>query len=264
MRNDMKKVLTERPRAHSSWRYRDVRAKQNNAARDLDDLPHFQGMRRPYGWDTKEFSDLLGPLIRYLRSCIGRKWDDVWSEICQQLSNNTVDSHLKEHVMMEVETKTVLVDGEVLCHSRFGVLRSPHRLYVDPSSGRLAAAPPRHDSGGKREQVVVVDGLRYKKDEAGILHPSRQWWKQGWYTENYPRKIIGKEKEAFLVDGIWYWAVFATVPPRPVKQTPTGTILGYISRQDIVTGQMCTEGRYRADKRQLSSRDLRHHDLSNT
>jgi hypothetical protein len=35
---------------------------------------------RQYGYDCKEFSDLINPLKRYLRSCIGRPWTKVHSE----------------------------------------------------------------------------------------------------------------------------------------------------------------------------------------
>ena len=30
-----------------------------------------------YGWNAKEFSDVLGPLRRYLRKQVGRPWDKV-------------------------------------------------------------------------------------------------------------------------------------------------------------------------------------------
>ena len=104
MRPDMKKVLTERPRYGSRRDYHEIRRRENRG--DYEDLPAFQGMRAPHlrNYGGKEFSDHVMPLIRYLWSCLGRRWDDVWSEISAQVpSGNTIDAHLKSHIDSEIE-----------------------------------------------------------------------------------------------------------------------------------------------------------------
>jgi hypothetical protein len=275
MRADMKKVLTERPRAHGIYSYNDFRQREN--AGDYDDLPSHQGMRRPYGWERKEFSDLLGPLQRFLRRSVGRPWDDVWSEICQAVgSGNTVDQHLRGHVEQEVETNTVVVDGKVMSYGRFGygALGTPWHLYVDPRDGLIYAAPDRPSWKYKYE---TVEGLKYCPGVDGLLYPP-DW---GRFTDNafpryyrgrrdnaagYPLKVIG-DRYAMLIDGIWYWIEMAETPPAQdvgyVQDGVAKTRRVFSSRYDFVRGEDVKEGRYHAGKRQMCSRDLRRHGLRN-
>ena len=61
-------------------------------------LPVARGLQ--YGYDTKELSDLINPLRRYLRSCIGRPWAEVHSELSRKLDRRSVaGSHIWDHVM---------------------------------------------------------------------------------------------------------------------------------------------------------------------
>jgi hypothetical protein len=262
MRNDMRKVLIERPRAGSSRCYHEVR-QRNNRVTDLDDLPSCEGMRRPYNWDErKEFSDLLGPLRKFLWSCRGRRWDDVYSEICAQLSNNTVDSHLKHiHVPQFIETDVRLRDGKLFTYGRY--TRGEHEvsgLYVHPISGLVcnAEASPRP----KGDPRVRVDDIPYRKGADGVLRPITGNWINRKHP-HYSRKIIGFEREAIWA-GVWYWVIFDSVPDVFRQLSATGYRLVHPERIDLVTGKTVKSGgRYRADKRQMSARDMRRHGLVN-
>ena len=263
MRTDMKKVLTERPRIGHGRSYHDIRARHTRA--DFDDLPSKEGMRRPYSShddERKEFNDLIGPLRRFLHSCRGRRWDDVWSEICAQLSNNTVDSHLKDHVLRDVDIHTRMIDDKVFVNTRWGGIREPVGLYVHPETGLVCGDDWQRGWWKTHQQnkTVYHDGLGYEELENGILHP------YGYRHDaryGYDRKLIGREKEAFRVDGIWYWAVFATVPESTMR-TENGYIKVNTICTDIVTGKQKNTGeRYRANKLQMASRDLRKYSLTN-
>ena len=214
MRKDMKKVLCESPRSHSWDGYGYIRAAEKRG--DYDDLPSYQGMRRPYGYDHKEFTDHITPLIRYLWSCVGRPYDEVWSEICATVpSNNTVDSHLKDHVRGEVETNTFIVNDEVFVHGRYGSGSSkPHGLYVDPRDGLIhASVVDRHHTrrnNWRGEKVVHINGSTYTKGDDGVFYPARRWHSPDKYP--YPFKPIDKHAEAVKIDGIWYRFVFSIVP----------------------------------------------------
>jgi hypothetical protein len=256
----MKKVLTERPRRGGIYAYKDFRSRENRG--DPDDLPSHQGMRFPYGWDRKTFDDLLGPLKAFLRSCVGRRWDDVWSEISQVVgSGSTVDQHLRSHVMMEVETDTFVVDGHVYALGRYGRGRhAPDGLYVDPVDGVLRWWEPPSRGKYKHKQV---DGIWYTWDDDGILHPANRWNSNG----RYPIKLLGDER-AVRIDGIWYWVIWAVTPP-PVDaeyvdaagQIRTRRV--YRPRYDFIRCVEVKEGRYAANKRQMSCRDLRKNGLTN-
>ena len=94
MRRDMAQVIIERPR-HSP------QAPKARVLRVLEDNPRSEGMRRPHVLHrrSKDFSDLLGPLKRYLRKQVGRPWNKVYSDICEHLrAGKPVDDHVKRHV----------------------------------------------------------------------------------------------------------------------------------------------------------------------
>lgn len=264
MRADMKKVLTERPRANARYAYSDFRHEANHT--DYDDLPSFQGMRRPYADDHKDFSDLIGPLHRFLRNSVGRRWDDVWSEVCQAVgSGNTVDQHLRGHVMQDVDVKTQLINGKVVALGRYFGPHEPYGLYVDPRDGILYANDnrPRY----KAAKGKTVDGLYYHIGDDGLLYPpEKAWYPRKGATGWYPLKLIGDQK-AMLIEGIWYWIDMAETPAaydaEYVVDGRVRTRRIVFPRYDFVRGENVQEGRYHAGKRQMASRDLRRHGLRN-
>lgn len=100
-----------------------------------------------YGWDAKEFSDLLGPLRKYLRKQVGRPWDKIYSEMNQSLDKRTVAGlHIWDHVLLEVETHTYLgEDGKTVypCPKWMDERNSMPAagLYVHPRTGLLCYKP---------------------------------------------------------------------------------------------------------------------------
>lgn len=144
MRPDMAKVLVERPRVnyygYGGQGRGDRRALQHLA---VEDWPAREGIKRRAGGGTKAFTDLLGPLRRFLRSRVGRPWDRVHSEICAGLPRRfPVREHFLRHVLDYVTLHVVERDG-VPCAGEgreFGtpLHDRPHRpFYVCPRSGLL-------------------------------------------------------------------------------------------------------------------------------
>ena len=88
MRDDMAKVVTERPRrghGHKSKKTTGLPIRRYDPDADYDEPVRLPiARRRQYGWDAKDFSDLINPLKRYLRSCIGRRWNKVHSELSRK------------------------------------------------------------------------------------------------------------------------------------------------------------------------------------
>jgi len=264
VRTDMKKVLTERPRRGGIYSYKDFRSRENHG--DPDHLPRCQGMRFPYGYDRKNFSDLLGPLKAYLRNSVGRRWDDIYSEISQVVgSGNTVDQHLRDHVMMEVETDTFVVDGHVYTlGSRYNRgFAPPHGLYVDPVDGVLRWWERPRATYPKQKQV---NGVWYTCGDDGILYPPKEnrVYRKG---AIYLIKLLPDDQQAVQIDGIWYLVEWAETPPPVDREYIDGERIMrrrvYFPRFDFLRRDMVQEGRYAAGKRQMSSRDLRKHGLTN-
>jgi len=112
MRDDMSKVVVERPRyGHSlPGGKTGLRVRRFNYELDynedfddlMDGLPkRVSGSRSKYlrPERTKSFTDLLGPLLKFLRSNVGRPWDAVYSEMSERLDNRkTTGRHVFEHV----------------------------------------------------------------------------------------------------------------------------------------------------------------------
>jgi hypothetical protein len=139
MRADMFKVIVERPR----WGVR--HASSVKLRKDKD--PHKQiGLKR-HAWEqapfTKSFNENLAPLVRFIGRRVGRRWDDVYSEICAGLdTGSTVKMHVRQHL------RDVVLFG--ISRGRHGewlhegfVLRPDRRngrgdeFYVDPDDGLL-------------------------------------------------------------------------------------------------------------------------------
>lgn len=138
MRSDMTKVLVERPR-HGA-RLKDPSGYKRDIARAGENPPNKESMRKKWkkGYAGKDFSDLIGPIRRYLHSQVGRPWDKVWSDICQS-DKSKLSHHFRRHFMDFVELHVIVEDKKIYFKDdRWG--RSELRgedLYVHPVSGLL-------------------------------------------------------------------------------------------------------------------------------
>jgi hypothetical protein len=182
MREDMDKVLVERPRLGGG------RARKGRNPRDPELLPRFQGLRRQareHG-GYKQLNENLAPLRRYLERQLGRPWNTVHGEMRARIdSGNTVQAHILTHIDQFITlrvTKAPVTDrtpcGLIYQATTWnGPFRSvdERELYVDPDDGiikrarrRLTAKPqakpaeassPRHLAPGRLG--VEVDGVWY-------------------------------------------------------------------------------------------------------
>lgn len=163
MRKDFKKVLCEEPRS-GAWNGKGrplnklkgfKKRIQRNTKGDYDNwsLPYQETMFGKRGRGTKSFGEHLQPLVRFLRSSVGRPWNDVFSEIRERCPNdNAVNAHIYQHLWGYVVRHAQVIDGKV-CHppdETFGVEGFREVLdrgrddtfYVD-SNGILRRAPRR-------------------------------------------------------------------------------------------------------------------------
>ena len=154
MRNDFSKVLTERPRAGGEPYRAARRSKSRSKPIGEDDaVPRKEGIKRPHieNGEWKSFTDLIGPLYRFLHSRCGTPWRKVHSEICSGLKGrNTQQQHILDHLKRAVETRLIVKDGG-LCHSNgrpFMVYGSHDLFYVDPRDGILKAVKHKRTGRG--------------------------------------------------------------------------------------------------------------------
>jgi hypothetical protein len=123
VRDDMAKVVTERPRrghGNPSKKTTGQRIRRYDPDREYDEPTRLAVARaRQYGYDCKEFSDLINPLKRYLRSCIGKPWKNVHSELSRKLDRRSLSgSHIWDHVMWEIETDCYIGEDRLAYSNR--------------------------------------------------------------------------------------------------------------------------------------------------
>lgn len=223
----MKRVIINTGRYNSPWddEYYD---EGDDPEYTQDDLP-IRGKKRTQ--KSKGFGDRTKPLYRFLESKVGQNWDKIWSEICANNDERSVDGHhLRRHVLGFVDLKVVR----------------------DEKTGRLAPLSQKRWYGGTlRNYGFFVD-------------PNNQL--RSW--EEYNRKAIKKKKQRLRqrkadgersaktingehyrkINGCWFhfW-----------------TEVGYETRWDVRTQQLKKMKVTFNKKRQLNSNELRDLKLKN-
>lgn len=187
MRNDMGKIITEKPRHGSSNRNAKtgltIKWKGHDADYDFDQKAS-SSARRQHGYNAKEFTDVLGPLYRYLDKQVGRPWNKVNSELCEFLDKRKLThAHVFTHVDSYVERDVYKgVDGKWHFRPYGGLIggnygRGGSGLYVNPKTGLVC------------RQTIKPEEIKREIDEFKIDN-----------RNEYKR-----------IDGIWYHIKFDMV-----------------------------------------------------
>ena len=148
MRADMFKVIVQRPRWGGSHA-RAVKLKRSRTD-DVSFIGHKRHVHVAADY-TKILNENLAPLVRFLRSRIGRRWDDVFSEICARLdTGSTIKMHVREHLEDFVAVGIsrgrfgewiyrgeVITEGGPRIVGPYGVRYRRVRFFVDPENGLL-------------------------------------------------------------------------------------------------------------------------------
>ena len=274
MRDDMAKIIVERPRIPD-------RFERKGRARPLEDLPQHEGMRRPHllrSWG-KELNENLQPLRRYLERQVGRPWNKVYAEIAKNLRvDNAVQQHVRDHLHNFVAVTPRRVFGGWDHRSGSGLWYQP--LYVDPVTGLLCR----------------TDRLPEEK--------ARRRAKRNLLPETPARIELAPDRELRLIDGLWYEVRLAPMPVAEFRagiETQTRSLRPYDPKSplvkeevpvrrlatpavwDVVAGALIEAGpatddpaswrkyrmthpdhRYAVAKRMLSHLELRRHGVQNS
>jgi hypothetical protein len=197
MRDDMFKVIVERPRCVNSNAYKG----DGRPFRNKEDGPTRLGMKKGYS-DRKWLNENLAPLKRFLGKQVNRPWDKVYSEIRESIdSRSTVKQHILQHLEDFVAIQTRWEEdcrgGRVLVRERRW-------------SGRFV---PLEDA---RQELFVHPLTR-------ILLSNRRY--VSWH-EHYARKRQVKDQEKFMIrreisdrlqlhfiEGIWHEVTLDVLRP---------------------------------------------------
>ena len=211
MREDMDKVIVERPRRGGGVQG-DGRQWRNSRDRGSH-LGMTQGYRH-----RKGLNENLAPLRRWLHKQVHRPWDKVYAELCSGIDRrSTVQAHIFEHIDDFVERRAVLRDGEVWVRKswwRSGGERVPLRdaahveLFVHPATGILL--PNRLRRKGRQQEAA-------KRKQAVA-----------------DRLVIDAFTEWHRVDGCWFEVRLAPFPE------PQGDSVRQDKRFDVMRGCLVT------------------------
>ncbi|MEW6306096.1 MAG: hypothetical protein AB1705_21720 [Verrucomicrobiota bacterium] len=233
----MHKVIVERPR------WSPGPPKQHRRANlPVELMPKFESTKRPYKL-RKGQKDLLGPLRRWLRSKVGRPWNEVYSEACAVIkSGNYVREHVKTHLLQYVELHTFIHNGKVCSietYSSFGITpigeqRFGPDFYVDPITGLLMETErPSRSARRIARRLARLDCMRWLSDRVALKQ----------------------------INGIWYSCLF-----RPVIPQGAFRVFDHLARQVVGLGGLIRRNGvflHCFEKRQLSRRELKRFDLKN-
>jgi hypothetical protein len=261
MRDDMYKVIVERPRK-KVW----ATPATARSYRSSEERPGKIGMRE--GYDRRKWlNENLKPLKRWLASQVNRPWDKVYAEICANIDRrNTVQDHIFAHLAQFVDIHTRLVDGKVQVLGWSGIPEGTleekgAELYVHPVTGILL-----------RNRRYTSWARKHKRD----LERNQ--------AEIQSRRRKVSEMELLLcIEGIWYFVVLGKLAePIPVVTDATAAVTRFrypthwdavrkkevSARHNYGAHDECTRlygvcGVYAKSKRQLSASELRHYKLTN-
>ena len=226
MREDMQKIIVERPRYGSTrTNYKSGKHLGPNEIRTVlaENENYDSGPRRASSARRdKWLNENLAPLRRYLHSQIGRPWSKVFSEIRQNLDTRSATGlHVMQHLYQFIAVDTVVIDGVVhFKHfERYGRVKV-EGLYVHPKTGLiryLKPKPRKHLNWRYRDEAPnfvrqsrtsayeKIEGLWYRLeygfDEGGlsVLLSKRQC------DSKTIRRIEGGEFGAITPHPQWGW-----------------------------------------------------------
>lgn len=208
MRPDFKHLLTERERYNSRWN-KESQGEKKLLEREESNLDYEDwapgkkvgiktnqfGTRRT----TKSLSENLSPLSNFLRSAVGRKWDDVFSEINEACPNDSaVSAHIYQHLWHFVVRKPLIegdkiYDQENLGNWKGGLVESTQvspRFYVHPETNLLIQVPVRSTKRSRR----------LEREAEGLTHIN-----------------LKNKNTAIKIRGIWYECELVAIPKPTLK-----------------------------------------------
>jgi hypothetical protein len=174
MRSDMGRVVIERPRSGSSHKSPKIRHffGRIDPDGDYDGLTRLPSSRyKIYGFAPrileKSFTDVLGPLRRYLHKNVGRPWDKVYGEAKKVLQSGGwgVQHVFDTHFLGEVDRQVYLDEEGRLWSRQYRYSPEVSGFYVHPKSGLLRyAAKARIKREPRRrpaDLIALDDGRHY-------------------------------------------------------------------------------------------------------
>lgn len=209
MRKDIGKILTETYRV----KFDDYKGKFPRVSKKVNETLYEYGgkisMRKPHALsgNRKDFGENLSPLRRFLETSVGRKWDDVYSEIKASVPNNgTIQNHLYQHLFdfVDFPRKVSKKLNNVGKLKGWGIQRGRRysgsynylqggwhnliRLFVHPDTGILCKAPEGETYRQYLRQTRAktrkeLESKFIRKDGYDLFREGSLWFRADWDYE---------------------------------------------------------------------------------
>jgi hypothetical protein len=261
MRKDFEKVIHEYGKYGSDYNTKkgDLRRLQSF---DPEALPSREAMR-PKKW-LRYTSYRSAPLARFLRSRLGKNWDEIWKEICEVFSKKTEKPCWGVETTVEKDEEGHLyISGKYLNYRQY--LTGPDAIrgtmYVDPDTKVLRESEGK--SGRQRyRELREAEDKELSEIYRKISDTIRLIKKDGVWYEVILKKISGE----FLVKDVWFNDTYYT---KKYPKFKTRHSTEYLSYHRILPLKSCKYGRciydgyeyYAVEKRQINKRELRKYGL---
>lgn len=226
MRSDMSKVVIERPRyGHSDpSKKTKLRIRNYDSNSEYEDSPKRLPASRGRG--TKRLTDFLNPLEGFLKSNVGRPWDDVYSELCQHLDRRkTTGLHVFQHLENYVEVNCFIGENGLLyaCHDRYG---------EEPLGSKRWRAKI-HYVHPVSKLLCWFDGEDKRLKRWKLEQQKRQ------QRKTVERKQISVTQSYVRINGVWYVGDYAADenPPRNKSDQQSKLLLDYEKAQTELAEQ---------------------------
>lgn len=221
----MSKVIVERPRVIyykgkkslrkgfyvNPYSVEHIQEYESYDGYDFDEEGVYSGYKesmRPKGTriERKQLNENLMPLIRFLESKVGNNWNNVYSEIRENINpNSSIQKHILNHVKQFVITDTVLLeDGRIISYvpywqrdSDYYVLNdankeiSKNEFYVHPETGILYGARTKYNfrkiGRNPTNRIYQINPLEQYRETLGV------WWHiqlTEWNSNSIPENDI--------------------------------------------------------------------------
>lgn len=277
MREDLNKVLCEDSRL-GGLDYHWYRKKMDDLAAPYEEYAEEEahsgdssrlrvGIRssKIYWNGRRRFNEHLNPLKGVLRKNTGRKWDKVYSEICEVFDKRSViNQHILEHLFDYVNNKDIIIrEGKVHVQERSrywryaaneapedGIIplkKSSVQWYVDPRDGILKFNKNQESIRARRRQREAerqkeqLDVKRVFKDGTEIERTSNgQWWimKYEFYNQiqDYvKRRVFNRESQLYdmIEEYIWTYPEARDCAGNVVRQQKVCILSKQMNSQEL-------------------------------
>ena len=199
MRNDIAKVLVERPRLGGNRQgIRVDRRRSKEALKNIDNLDDWyesdyvthRGIKSVHyvtspKANEKHLNENLSPLWRFLIRNRGRAWDEVYHDIMENLNmNNAVQYHVWQHLVKfdMVRTPVVMLNGVPHVRAilgRWTPLNEATDLYVHPETKTLEGCTSGNVNKNYRFPAPKINELRQDENDplTFYLQEGKLWFK---------------------------------------------------------------------------------------